>query len=270
VRTPLSYLFVPGTRPDRFAKALASGADAVILDLEDAVAAGDKAAARDAIRDWSREQGEMDPRVLVRINDVTTEWFEGDVELARTCNIRGALLPKAEQPAHVERVRMSLPSGGFVIPMIESARGLLNVDAVAAARGVQRLAFGALDYAFDLDLSGDERGLAYPACRLALASRACGLASPIAGVTTELDDEKALLRDIAFARACGLGAKLCIHPKQVAVLHRALAPSDVEVAWARRVVAAVESGGGVAQVDGKMVDRPVILKAQDILERTSV
>lgn len=269
MRIPLSYLFVPGTRPDRFAKALASGADATILDLEDAVAAGEKAAARDAIREWCHGQASVDERVLLRINDVTTEWFEPDVELARTCNIRGVLLPKAEQPAHVERVRVGLPAGGFVIPMIESARGLLNVDAVAAARGVQRLAFGALDYAFDLDLSGDERGLVYPACRLALASRACGLATPIAGVTTELDDEQALLSDIAFARACGLGAKLCIHPKQVAVLHRALAPSSDEVAWARRVMAAVESGSGVAQVDGRMVDRPVILKAQGILERAT-
>jgi citrate lyase subunit beta/citryl-CoA lyase len=269
VRTPLSYLFVPGTRPDRFAKALASGADAVILDLEDAVAAGEKAAARDAIRDWCRAQSDVDARVHLRINDVASEWFEGDVELARTCNIRGVFLPKAEQPAHVERTRLGLPAGGFVIPMIESARGLLNVDAVAAARGVQRLAFGALDYAFDLDLSGDERGLAYPACRLALTSRACAIASPIAGITAELDDEAKLLADIAFQRACGLGAKLCIHPKQVAVLHRALAPSVDEIAWAQRVIAAVEHGSGVAQVDGKMVDRPVILKAQAILERSS-
>jgi|SRR5579862_3068368 len=269
MRTPLSYLFVPGIRPDRFAKALASGADAIILDLEDAVAADQKAAAREAIRNWSREQVEVDARVLLRINDVTSEWFEADVELARACHIRGALLPKAEQPAHVERVRVALPAGGFVIPIIESARGLLNVDAVAAARGVQRLAFGTLDYAFDLGLSGDERGLVYPACRLALASRACGLASPIAGVTTELDNEEALLADIASARACGLGAKLCIHPKQVAVLHRAFAPSQEEVAWAQRVIAAVESGTGVTQVDGRMVDRPVILKAQGILERAS-
>jgi citrate lyase subunit beta / citryl-CoA lyase len=214
-----------------------------------------------------RTSSPPDARILLRINDVTTTWFDADVELARSCGISGVLLPKAEQPAHVERARAALAPGGFVIPMIESARGLLNVDAVAAAKGVQRLAFGTLDYAFDLDMSDDERGLAYPACRLAIASRATGLASPIAGITADIDDEAKLLADIAFARACGLGAKLCIHPRQIATLHRAFAPTDAEVAWARRVVTAADAGHGVAQVDGKMVDRPVILKAQHILER---
>ena len=269
MKAPLSYLFVPATRPDRFAKALAAGADAVIIDLEDAVAAADKEGARDAIRTWASAQGTVDARVLLRINDVSTAWFDGDLELARTCGIAGVLLPKAEQPAHVERARMALAPGGFVIPMIESARGLLNVDAVAAAKGVQRLAFGTLDYAFDLDLSGDERGLAYPACRLALTSKATGLASPIAGITADIDNDETLLADIAFMRACGLGAKLCIHPRQIATLHRAFAPTEAEVAWARRVVAAADAGHGVAQVDGKMVDRPVILRAQHILDRVS-
>jgi citrate lyase subunit beta / citryl-CoA lyase len=269
VKVPLSYLFVPATRPDRFAKALAAGADAVIIDLEDAVAAPDKDAARNAVLTWARAASSIDPRVLLRINDVSTTWFDADLALARECAITKVLLPKAEQPMHVERARAGLPAGGLVIPMIESARGLLNVDAVAAARGVQRLAFGTLDYAFDMDLSGDERGLAYPACRLALASKATGLAPPIAGITTDLDNEAALLADIAFMRACGLGAKLCIHPKQIATLHRAFAPSEEEISWARRVVAAADEGRGVAQIDGKMVDRPVILKAQNILDRAS-
>ena len=100
------------------------------------------------------------------------------------------------------------------------------------------------------------------------SSRAAGLLSPIAGVTTDIDDEAKLLADLAFARACGFGAKLCIHPRQVAALHRAIAPRPEEIAWAQRVLAAANGASGAVQVDGQMVDRPVVLKAKSILERT--
>lgn len=263
----LSYLFVPGNRPDRFDKALAAGADVVIIDLEDAVAPQDKASARNAIATWCASKIDISARIVVRINDETSEWFDADLALLRTAGILGAMLPKAELVSQIARVTAVLAPAGYVIPIIESARGLLNVEAIAAAGGVHRLAFGTLDYALDLDLSGDVRGLIYPASRIALASKAAGLASPIAGVTADLSNEHALLADLALARACGFGAKLCIHPKQVAALHRALAPTADEVAWARRVIAAAQAGPGAVQVDGKMVDRPVLLKARAILER---
>jgi citrate lyase subunit beta/citryl-CoA lyase len=144
---------------------------------------------------------------------------------------------------------------------------VLAVESIAAVPAVQRLAFGTLDYAVDLDLSGDERGLTYPACRVAIASRAAGLLAPIAGVTTDIDDEATLLADLAFARACGFGAKLCIHPRQVAALHRALAPRPEEIAWAQRVLTAANAARGAVQVDGQMVDRPILLKAKNILDR---
>ena len=267
VRAPLSYLFVPGDRPERFDKALAAGADAVILDLEDAVAPAGKGAARKEIAQWFGCNKEFAGRIVVRINDQASEWFDADLELLRTAGILGAMLPKAEQAAQIDRVAAVLAPGGYVIPIVESARGLLSVDAIAAAGGVQRLAFGTLDYAFDLDLSDDPRGLLYPACRIALASKAAGLLSPIAGVTADLSNQDALLEDLALARACGFGAKLCIHPKQVAPIHRALAPTADQLAWARRVLAAAQAGPGAVQVDGKMVDRPVILKATAMLER---
>jgi citrate lyase subunit beta/citryl-CoA lyase len=267
MKLPVTYLFVPGNRPDRFAKALASGADAVIIDLEDAVTPEDKPAARNAIREFAASNPDRAASLLVRINDAGTQWFDADLDLLRAARVGGALLPKAEQTRHIERTAASLPPEGVVIPIIETARGLLNVEALAATPRAQRFAFGTLDYAVDLDLSGDERGFAYPACRIALASRAAGIASPIAGVTPEIGDEAKLLADLAFARACGFSAKLCIHPRQVAAIHRALAPTDDEIAWARRVLAAAESGRGAAQVDGRMVDRPVVLKAQSILER---
>jgi len=267
VKLPVSYLFVPGDRPDRFAKALASGAHAVIIDLEDAVSPGGKADARQHIRAWLATQQPFDARILVRINDASTSWFDTDLAVVSECAIGGVVLPKAERPADIARVTKALPREGLVVPIIETAGGVLGVDELAAAERVQRFAFGTLDYAVDLGLSGDERGLAYPACRMAIASKAAGIAAPIAGVTTEIDNEAKLEADLAFARACGFGAKLCIHPRQLASTHRAFAPTADEIAWAQRVMAAVESGRGAVQVDGKMVDRPVILHAQAILER---
>jgi citrate lyase subunit beta/citryl-CoA lyase len=267
VKAPFSYLFVPGNRPERFDKALGSGADAIIIDLEDAVTAGDKSPAREHIAAWLNAQSDVGERVLVRINDAGTPWFDADLGFVRGSGIRGVMLPKVEHGHQVDRVRAALPSGGFIVPIIESARGVLAVESVAAVPAVQRLAFGTLDYAVDLDLSGDERGLIYPACRIAIASRAAGLLSPIAGVTTDIDDEGKLLADLAFARACGFGAKLCIHPRQVAALHRAIAPRPEEIAWAQRVLAAANGASGAVQVDGQMVDRPVVLKAKSILER---
>jgi citrate lyase subunit beta / citryl-CoA lyase len=269
VNLPVSYLFVPGDRPDRFDKALAAGAQAIILDLEDAVAPESKSAAREHIRAWIASRSGAERNVLVRINGTATPWFDADLALARECAIRGVMLPKAESEADIARVMAALPRDGFVVPIVETARGVLNIDAVASAAGVQRVAFGTLDYAVDLDLSGDERGLIYPACRMALASKVAGLAPPIGGVTTEIGDDAKLESDLQFARACGFGAKLCIHPSQLALTHRAFAPTEEEIAWARRVVAAVESGGGAVQVDGKMVDRPVVLKAQAILARAA-
>ena len=269
VRAPFSYLFVPGNRPDRFGKALASGADAIVIDLEDAVAAHDKVRSREHLSAWLANRTDVGERVLVRINDAGTPWFDADLGLLRGTGIRAIMLPKVEHGHQVDRVRAALPSGGFVVPIIESARGVLAVESIAAVPAVQRLAFGTLDYAVDLDLSDDERGLIYPACRIAIASRAAGLLSPIAGVTTDIADEAKLLADLAFARACGFGAKLCIHPRQVAALHRALSPRPEEIAWAQRVLAAADAAPGAVQVDGQMVDRPVLLKAKSILERAS-
>ena len=269
MKLPVSYLFVPGDRPDRFAKALASGAQAIIIDLEDAVAPGAKSAAREHIRAWTASRPGGDVDALVRINDVATSWFDADLALIRDGAIRGVMLPKAERAADIALVMVALPRDGFVVPIVETARGVLNVDEVASAAGVQRVAFGTLDYAVDLDLSGDERGLVYPACRMALASKAAGIGTPIAGVTPEIGNDAKLESDLRFARACGFGAKLCIHPAQLALTHRAFTPTVEEIAWARRVVAAVESGRGAVQVDGKMVDRPVILKAQAILEHAA-
>jgi citrate lyase subunit beta / citryl-CoA lyase len=218
------------------------------------------------IRAWL-DAASRDGRVLVRINDEGTPWFTDDLDLLRHAGISGVMLPKAEDPGQVARAAGVLAPGGVVVPLIETARGLRAVDAIAAAERVQRLAFGTLDFAVDLELSGDERGLGPPAMAIAVASRCAGRAGPVAGVTPEIGDDAALARDLAWARAFGFTAKLCIHPRQVDAVRRALAPSDQELDWARRVLAAAGSAAGAVQVDGRMVDRPVLLKAQSILDR---
>ena len=153
-----------------------------------------------------------------------------------------------------------------ILALIESARGVSEVDAIAAA-GVERLVFGTLDFALDLDMdiATDAAGLAYAASRIAVASRLTGLPAPVAGVTPQLDDQERLLADLAQARRFGFGAKLCIHPRQVQPIHAALHPSAEALDWARRVVAADAASPGAARLDGRMVDRPVVLQAQRTL-----
>jgi citrate lyase subunit beta/citryl-CoA lyase len=267
---PITYLFVPGDRPERFDKAQASGADAVVLDLEDAVAPPAKAPARENIRAWVAAHRDAAPHVVVRINDATSEWFAADLEFLRNGGIDHVMLPKAEGPEQVAAVVAVLGARGRVLPIIETARGIAGVEQVASAPGVQRLVFGTLDFGVDLDLSGDDRGLVYPSARMAIASRCAGIASPVAGVTPGIDDDGRLIADLAFARAFGFGAKLCIHPRQVGVIRDAMRPTDVELEWARKVVDAADTADGAKgaiRIDGKMVDRPVVLKARALLDR---
>lgn len=267
--TARTYLFVPGNRAERFVKALDSGADVVVLDLEDAVAAGAKAEARHAIADWAASASDAErARVVVRINDAQSAAFADDLRLLQDAGITGAMLPKAETSQQVDAVRAAAPRVA-VLALIESAQGVAHVQAVAAARGVSRLVFGTLDFALDLDLdiSADSDALLHAAGCLTIAARLCGLPPPVAGVTPQIDDEPRLLADLAWARRHGFGAKLCIHPKQIAPIHAALAPSAEAVDWARRVLAAEAASPGVARLDGRMIDRPVVLQAQRTLQR---
>ena len=266
---PRTYLFVPGNRPERFAKALASGADAIVLDLEDAVAPAAKGEARDAIARWSCEAADTDrARVVVRINDAQSAAFSDDLQLLCDARIDGVMLPKAESAAQVQAVRAAAPNAQ-VLALIESACGVANVQDVASADGVVRLVFGTLDFALDLDLdiADSSEGLAHAASALAIASRIAGLMAPVAGVTPQIDDEPRLLADLAWSRRHGFGAKLCVHPRQVAPIHTALAPSAQAVDWARRVLAAQAASSGAASLDGRMIDRPVVLQAQRTLQR---
>ena len=266
---PRTYLFVPGNRPERFAKALASGADAIVLDLEDAVAPDFKPGARDAIAAWVGGLSDAErASIVVRINAADSSAFGEDLRLLCDAGLPKAMLAKAETVEQIGALRAAAPTVE-VLALIESARGVANAEALAACDGVIRLVFGTLDFALDLDLDIAEQadGLAFAASRLALASRCAGLAAPVAGVTPQIDDEARLLADLAWARRLGFGAKLCIHPRQVGAIHAALAPSAAALDWARRVLDADAGSTGAAQLDGRMIDRPVVLQAQRTLQR---
>ncbi|MEO8079899.1 MAG: CoA ester lyase [Caldimonas sp.] len=259
---PRSYLFVPADRPERFAKALASGADAVIVDLEDAVAPDAKERARVELAAWL-DAGHGP--VVLRVNAIGSAWFGADVGVAARPGVSAIMLPKAERARDVARVRGAAPHAAL-LPLIETAAGIEHVREVAAAPGVQRLAFGSIDLQLDLGITGDGDELLMFRSQIVLASRLAGLAAPIDGVCTAFDDSEALRADAARARRFGFGGKLCIHPRQVAEVNAAFAPTEAELAWARRVVeAAAQAAGGAVAVDGRMVDRPVLLQAEALL-----
>ncbi len=263
-----TYLFVPGNRPERFAKAMASGADQIILDLEDAVAPADKAMAREAVASWLAALDAPDrSRMVVRINDALSPWHAEDLQWLRTSEAGEVMLSKCESPAQIASVCAHLGRAGQVMPLIETVRGVFAVREIARAPRVSRLAFGSLDYMLDLDLPGPGCALDAAGTAIAMASRAAELPPPVAGVTPELNAER-VKADMLHARALGYSAKMCIHPNQVGAVREALIPDAQVINWATQVVAAWQDsdGSGAVQVDGKMVDKPVLLRAQRILD----
>lgn len=271
--SPYTYLFVPGNRPERFSKAVASGAERVILDLEDAVAPADKAVARQSIHAWidtttatlSRQQ------LMVRINDTRSDCFAADLALLRTLPACGVMLAKAETAADLQAVRDAMHPDTELLALVETAAGIAACQSIASHAAVTRLALGALDLMVDLNIPADSPTLTLAASQLVLASRAAGLAAPVAGVTPSLLAEHTQA-DMREALRIGFGAKMCIHPSQLAGVRNALAPLPAEVQWAQEVVAAwnaahaVNGPTGALQVSGKMVDKPVYLRALRLLD----
>ena len=259
-----SLLFVPADRPERIAKAFATGADAVIVDLEDAVAPTLKAKGRDALADALSDS----QPVLVRVNGRDTPWFEDDLAACVAPGVAGIVLPKAERPDDVARIRARLGLEVPVLALIETARGMAAAEAIAACPAVRRLIFGSIDFQVDLGIEGDGAELLFFRSRLVLASRLAELDAPVDGVTVSFDDPELTAADARRARREGFGGKLCIHPKQVAAVNTAFSPRADEVAWAERVLAAAaRASGGAVALDGKMIDKPILTKAQRILAR---
>jgi len=259
---PRSYLFVPGNRPDRFTKACASGAHAVIVDLEDAVPEAEKPAAREAVAGW------LNPAhpVLIRINGAATTWFRDDVTICNMPGIAAIVLPKTEGVEHLRSVEELLGNRVPIVPLIENAQGFSNVQEIARDASVHRLVFGALDFQLDLGIQGDREELLYFRSQLVLVSRLAGIQPPVDGINTEIADPEPIRADTLRARRLGFGGKLCIHPRQVPLVNACFLPTEDEISWARRIIAAATaSGGGAVANQGHMVDRPIILRAEQIL-----
>ena len=283
-----SFLFAPGNHPRRVEKALSLGADAVILDLEDAVAVGEKVATRKTVGEALSK-----PRTCkgyVRVNAIGTQWCLGDVMEAVRRGVDGIVLPKVESAAdlrtidwliaNLERDR-GLPPGRIdLMPIIETAAGFSRLDRIFGARSlkdyqgpwrVKRMAFGAADFASDVGMTwtAGEEELAEPRARIVIASRAAGIEPPIDTVWVRLDDAAGLRASVERSLRLGFQGRMCIHPDQVTVVNEIFTPSPEEAVRAKKIVdafkAAEASGLAAIQVDGAFVDYPVFHRAERVL-----
>jgi citrate lyase subunit beta/citryl-CoA lyase len=277
-----SFLFAPGNHTRRVEKALTLGADAVILDLEDAVANAEKKATRvvvvEALQRPRRCQG------YVRVNSLGTQWSHGDFVAVVAAGVDGIVLPKVESASDLqtgewllqslERER-GLPDGSIdLIPIIETAAGFTNMRSImAAAKRTRRVAFGAGDFTLDVGItwSADELELLPYRNTFVVESRAAGLEPPLDTVWVSLQDADGFARSVQRAKDLGFQGKLCIHPDQVPVVNERFRPSEAELAHARKVVSAFaqaeRDGLAAIQVDGKFVDYPIVYLAQRLIAR---
>ena len=259
-----ALLFCPADRPERYRKAF-DRADAVILDLEDAVAPSDKTAARGHLI-----ESELDPsRVIVRVNPTDSDAFIADLATLSQTDYRRIMLAKAESPKRVARIDQRFE----VVALCETAKGVAQADRIAALDNVVALMWGAEDLVASLGgtssrkANGRYRDIARHArSRVLLAAGARGKAA-IDAVHLDIGDAKGLAAEAADAAASGFSATACIHPSQVAIIRDAYRPDDASVAWARKVLSAAEGERGVFSFDGRMVDEPVLRHARSVLER---
>ncbi len=277
-----SFLFAPGNHARRVEKALSLDADAVILDLEDAVATAEKIMTRDLVAAaLARPRGAL---LYVRVNAVDTEFCYGDLVAIVRAGLDGIILPKVESTvglatvdwllAQLERDR-ALPQGGIdLIPIIETARGLSHLGAIlGAGTRVRRAAFGAGDFTLDVNMvwSRGEAELAPARAAIVTASRAAGIEAPLDTVWVDLSDQDGLEASARCALGFGFQGKMCIHPDQIAVVNGVFTPSEAEIAFAERVVAAFATaeaeGSAAIQLDGKFIDYPIVYRAQRVVHR---
>lgn len=271
-----SLLFVPATRPDRFEKAAAAGADMVCIDLEDAVAPVDKETARETALEYLSGTLPVGPRWILRINSPRTELGMRDVLalLSGDAAPDALFVPKASSGEEMRWLDELLEAAGKdieLIPVVESAEGLDRVlEIVSAAPRIVAVGFGSADFAAELGSDMGVAALAYGRGRIAAAAGQAGVAA-IDGIWADFNDDEGLRGDTELVRSMGFDGKIAIHPRQVAVINAGFAPSAAEVERAERIIAAAEAaGGGVATVDGEMIDGPVVAAAEQTLAAAAV
>ena len=275
VTTPLllrSVLFVPGTRADRFDKAFAAGADAVVLDLEDGVEASRKHEARESIARWLRQPRTGRAACLVRVNAARSQWYDADLAWLETVDdaIDAVVLPKAETPEEID-VLAAPRAGRRVIPLLETPRGILDAAAILRVdTEVPAVLFGAEDLTAELGIPRTVDGgeLLYARSRIVLAAAAAG-ADPIDAVFVDIGSPDLLHEDATRARALGFRGKMAIHPDQVPVINSVFTPTTDEITAARLIDEADQQararGEGAFRLDNRMVDAPVVRRARRVL-----
>ncbi len=280
-----SALFVPGNRPDRVDKAVATAADMIIIDLEDAVPAADKIAVRSVVKEKIDQY--RNRKLMVRVNDLDTGLTEGDLNIIVRTGLDMVMLPKVQRAGdvrHMADLMLSAEKAAGIDPgslglvaLVETALGVENAFDIAGAQTdiprLQTLAFGAADFSLDMDIQISKTGeeLAFPRARIALGCRAGGIDQPLdTPFMIDLKDPEAFETDVQRGKNLGFGGKLCIHPNQVDVCNRIFAPSEKEIVFSGRVVKAFETaeaaGQAAIQVDGKFIDYPVVARARKILK----
>ena len=276
VRVRRSLLFVPAVRPDRYPKALATGTDAVCLDLEDGVGQGSKAEARAAALGLFAARTPTRAEVSLRINDPKTDLGQRDLDALMRASVRpdALMLPKVSGPDDLQTVEATLGADGSDLPLIvqiETARGVAAATEISAAStNVSALFFGAIDLSADMGCAVEWDSLLYARSRVVLAAAVAGVSaldSPFMDVPA-LD---ALREESRRTRRLGFVGKAAIHPTQVSVIQDAFSPTPDEIAWARKVVTAYEANeGGVLLVEGQLIERPVVRAAQRTLQITMI
>ncbi|WP_264212025.1 HpcH/HpaI aldolase/citrate lyase family protein [Leisingera thetidis] len=261
-----SFLFVPGDRPERFAKAAQSGAHAMIMDLEDAVADAAKAEARRNIRAYLDESHPQN--ILVRINNAENRGFAADLDVAQHEGLAGVILPKANHAQVADLARhLSRP----VWPLIETAQGVSEAAAIAGLPNCGRMLLGTIDLSQEMGLDMEHPGgqAMLDHARYQLVSAACraGRPAPIDGVFPSLEDAQGLKAAAKHAAAIGMSGMMCIHPRQIEAIHAAFFPTDTEIEWAGAVLAASQTEKSSFRFRGQMVDKPVLARATTILSR---
>ncbi|XVV38327.1 HpcH/HpaI aldolase/citrate lyase family protein [Streptomyces sp. CA-100214] len=253
-----SFLFVPGDRPDRFAKAASSGADLIIIDLEDAVSAANKELARQNAAEWL----DADHPAVIRTNPLDAREADEDLEMAARHGVP-VMVPKSRDANALTDLFCRVGQWCPVIALIETAAGVEAAGEVCESPGVVRVAFGNVDLSTELCVSPDDQtALLHARSKIVLAAASRGLCPPIDGVTTAVGNAEVLRADIAHARRLGYTGKLCIHPTQVIPVNTQFVPTESEQRWARSVLTSEQSA---ALVDGHMVDKPVLERARRIL-----